>query len=388
MIPAYVQTILSLLDDAGGKPYLVGGCVRDTLMGLVPHDYDITTKLVPAALQELFAARGYRVITEGIRFGTVGVIAGGGVVEITPYRTESGYEDFRHPDDVRFVDDIALDLARRDFTVNAMAMDKDGNLLDLFGGRDDLARGVIRCVGDPMARFTEDALRILRALRFAVRFGFTIEEKTKKAMLETRALLHRIAAERIRSELCGILLGAAGPLPDVCTDVIAEVLPPFHEAPSLSSLPKDFPLRLYACVRGTSEKEIESICRDLRLSNAEADKLRDLSRMDALLFPLSENGRLALSPPVRRCVCDFGKERMIDYFDLLGADKTELSAFLSSGVYTLKALAVTGNDASSLPNIPRDRIGAALKDALYAVANGETANTKEDVTRFLSVWRE
>ena len=163
-IPEYVQRCLDRLEQAGFEAYIVGGCVRDHLMGNVPHDYDCCTAAEPEAMQAIFADR--QLVLAGLKHGTVGVVTDSGVVEITTFRTEGGYADSRHPDWVHFVRSLREDLARRDFTVNAMAYSPRRGLSDPFGGREDLKRGLLRAVGDPEKRFREDALRILRALKF------------------------------------------------------------------------------------------------------------------------------------------------------------------------------------------------------------------------------
>ena len=177
-LPEDAARALEKLESAGWESYAVGGCVRDSLLGIEPHDWDLCTAAPPEAMKKVFA--GERVIETGLKHGTLTLLAPSGPLEITTFRTESG-SDCRHPDRVSFVRDIHADLARRDFTVNAMAYSPARGLRDDFGGREDLKNGVLRCVGDPGERFREDALRILRALRFAARFGLTIEEKTAAA---------------------------------------------------------------------------------------------------------------------------------------------------------------------------------------------------------------
>lgn len=190
-LPEDAARALEKLESAGWESYAVGGCVRDSLLGIEPHDWDLCTAAPPEAMKKVFA--GERVIETGLKHGTLTLLAPSGPLEITTFRTESGYSDCRHPDRVSFVRDIHADLARRDFTVNAMAYSPVRGLRDDFGGREDLRNGVLRCVGDPGERFREDALRILRALRFAARFGLTIEEKTAAALRENRELLRNIS---------------------------------------------------------------------------------------------------------------------------------------------------------------------------------------------------
>ena len=178
MFPAQVSAVLTRLEQAGFPAYAVGGCVRDTLLGRTPEDWDVTTAARPEQTAALFAGHS---IPTGLRHGTVTVRQDGLSVEVTTFRTDGPYSDHRRPDAVYFSDSLAEDLCRRDLTVNAMAMDVRGALTDLYGGQDDLRRGVLRCVGDPDRRFGEDALRIMRTLRFSSVLGFTVEERTAPA---------------------------------------------------------------------------------------------------------------------------------------------------------------------------------------------------------------
>jgi len=203
-LPGYVDTALDILEGGGFEACLVGGCVRDALLGREPHDYDIATNAMPEQTERLFSS--YRTFEAGKRFGTVGAVIDGRKIEITTYRAEGGYEDRRHPGEVRFGVSLEDDLARRDITVNAMAWSRRGGMTDPFGGREDLEKGVIRCVGDPVVRFSEDALRILRVIRFSGRLGFSAEESTLRAMEQMKDGLEHISKERIRDELRGMLL--------------------------------------------------------------------------------------------------------------------------------------------------------------------------------------
>ena len=223
-IPTSIETLLDALRAAGYEAYPVGGCVRDSLMGRAPADWDLCTSALPAQTEAVFA--GYRLIETGLKHGTVAVLTDMGPVEITTFRTDGAYADGRHPDAVTFVPDVREDLARRDFTVNAMALAPDGTVLDPFGGRADLAAGIIRCVGEPDARFHEDGLRILRALRFASKLDFAIEPATAQCVLADRALLDGISRERVLSELKGLLMGpGAGRVLRDFAPVIFQVIP-------------------------------------------------------------------------------------------------------------------------------------------------------------------
>lgn len=202
-LPESVLFCVNSLENAGFPTYAVGGCVRDALLGLTPHDYDLCTAATPAQTAALFAT--LPLVLAGEKHGTVGVVTDGGVIEITTFRTEGTYADSRHPDFVEFVDNVEQDLARRDFTVNAMAFSPTRGFCDPFGGQNDLKNRILRAVGHPETRFSEDALRILRGVRFAARFSLTPDAATEQAMLSLASRLHSIAAERIFDELCKLL---------------------------------------------------------------------------------------------------------------------------------------------------------------------------------------
>ncbi len=226
-IPKTVRDVLSALEAAGHEAWCVGGCVRDRLLGREPGDWDVTTSALPEATMAVF---GKRAFPTGLQHGTVTVRTADGAVEVTTYRLDGNYRDHRRPDSVTFTRSLSEDLRRRDFTVNAMAMDLRGELCDPFGGQEDLKRGVLRCVGEPDLRFREDALRILRGLRFASVLGLDIAPDTAAAIHRNRDLLRAIAPERIQAELLKLLVGngAAAVLrayPDVLGVFWPEVLP-------------------------------------------------------------------------------------------------------------------------------------------------------------------
>ena len=202
-IPEYVLACLNALEDAGFACYCVGGCVRDALLGNIPQDYDLCTAATPEQMKAVFHDRA--LILAGEKHGTVGVIMPEGVVEITTFRTEGQYHDNRHPDWVAFVTNIEADLARRDFTVNAMAYSPTRGFADPFGGRNDLKNKILRAVGQPEARFQEDSLRILRGVRFGVRYGLTSDAETEKAMFRLAPLMDHLARDRVFDELCKLL---------------------------------------------------------------------------------------------------------------------------------------------------------------------------------------
>ena len=204
-VPDYGLRVLRALEDAGFETWVVGGWVRDALLGAPMHDVDVTTSAPWQETERVLRAAGIEVHETGTAHGTVTAVIDGQPVEVTTYRVEGTYSDRRHPDEVRFVRDVREDLARRDFTVNAMAYHPDRGLLDLFGGREDLSRGVVRAVGDPYRRFEEDALRVLRAVRFACRLGFEVEPRTQAALVACAPELDGIARERVGQEMDGIV---------------------------------------------------------------------------------------------------------------------------------------------------------------------------------------
>ena len=201
-IPQKAAQILRTLNAAGYEAYVVGGCVRDSMLNRVPGDWDITTSALPEQVKELF----HRTVDTGIQHGTVTVMMDKEGFEVTTYRVDGEYHDGRHPDAVTFTRSLEEDLKRRDFTINAMAYHPEHGLVDLFGGMEDIDQKIIRCVGNPVERFTEDALRMLRAVRFSAQLGFTVEENTKAALARMAGNLEHVSAERIQTELVKLLV--------------------------------------------------------------------------------------------------------------------------------------------------------------------------------------
>ena len=201
-LPEHIHYCIDRLEHAGFATYAVGGCVRDYLLGLIPHDYDLCTAATPAQIKDIFSE--HRLVLSGEKHGTITILLAQ-PVEITTFRTEGGYADSRHPDWVQFVTDIEADLSRRDFTVNAMAFSPTRGFADPFGGQKDLQNKILRAVGDPSQRFTEDALRILRGARFAVRYHLQVEQATKHAMFQLADRMEGLARERVLDELCKLL---------------------------------------------------------------------------------------------------------------------------------------------------------------------------------------
>lgn len=286
--PPAARALLLQFNTAAVGAYPVGGCVRDALMGIPPHDWDVAVTCVPEETLRLCESWGYRAIPTGLQHGTVTILTADGPVECTTCRTEGGYSDGRHPDGVSFTGKLTDDLSRRDFTVNAMAaaLSEDGEsfeIIDLFGGQDDLANRIIRCVGDPHTRLTEDALRVLRGVRFAVRLGFDIHPDTKTALRDCGHGLARISRERVSTELQGILLSRD---PERGISLLTELELLNHVLPcgisprgmgNLQGLPVDFTLRCASLLWQMPTEELDQNLKSLKLSNHMADHIRTLA---------------------------------------------------------------------------------------------------------------
>ena len=266
--------LLDALHAAGYAAYAVGGCVRDSLLGRTAHDWDLCTSALPQQVMELFGAE--QCIPTGLQHGTVTIKYGGQLYETTTFRTEGSYTDGRHPDAVQFVPDVREDLARRDFTINAMAYNAAEGLVDPFGGQKDLQNGLLRAVGEPQQRFTEDALRILRLYRFAARFGFALDAATARAARQLAPHLDCISAERIQEELAKLL---AAPQPGAYLEpaVLAVVLPELTPEgltaakPVVDACPageENLPVRWAALLRSLGESATRRVLKRLRCSNA------------------------------------------------------------------------------------------------------------------------
>ena len=287
--------LLDTLHRAGYAAYVVGGCVRDSLLGLTPHDWDLCTSALPQQGMELFGEE--KCIPTGLQHGTVTVKQGGGLYEITTFRTEGAYTDGRHPDEVHFVPDVREDLARRDFTINAMAYNAKEGLVDPFGGQADLQSGILRAVGVPHQRFTEDALRILRLYRFAARFDFSIDPPTAQAAQELCAHLDCVSVERIEEELAK-LLSAPAPAAYLDEKILGVVLPELSPEALAAAKPvvdacpageQALPVRLAALLLSLGEDGTRRTLRRLRCSNACIEETAVLVREVVSGVPVSLN---------------------------------------------------------------------------------------------------
>lgn len=385
--------LLDALHGAGHAAYAVGGCVRDSLLGLDPHDWDLCTSARPEQVMALFGEE--KCIPTGLQHGTVTVKQGGRLYETTTFRTEGAYSDGRHPDAVCFVPDVREDLARRDFTINAMAYSAEEGLIDPFGGRDDLATHLVRAVGEPERRFEEDALRILRLYRFAARFGFAIDPATGAAARALGPHLDCVSAERIQEELLKLL---AAPRPGSYLEpaVLAVVLPelePEKQPEQFAELcrtidrieptAENVPARLAALLWPLGEAGARKALRKLKCSNALTDEVTALER-EAPGTPGSEMqltakrllGRYEL-PTIQRltALCSARHPEQTRAFAALRAEAERLTA--ENACCRVSQLAVNGRDLMAAGVRPGPGLRQVLNALLETVITGQTPNEKD-----------
>ena len=385
--------LLDALHGAGHAAYAVGGCVRDSLLGLDPHDWDLCTSARPEQVMALFGEE--KCIPTGLQHGTVTVKQGGRLYETTTFRTEGAYSDGRHPDAVCFVPDVREDLARRDFTINAMAYSAEEGLIDPFGGRDDLAAHLVRAVGEPERRFEEDALRILRLYRFAARFGFAIDPATGAAARALGPHLDCVSAERIQEELLKLL---AAPRPGSYLEpaVLAVILPelePEKQPERFAELcrtidrieptAENVPARLAALLWPLGEAGARKALRKLKCSNALTDEVTALER-EAPGTPGSEMqltakrllGRYEL-PTIQRltALCSARHPERTGAFAALRAEAEQLTA--ENACCRVSQLAVNGRDLMAAGVRPGPGLRQVLNALLEAVITGQTPNEKD-----------
>ena len=385
--------LLDALHGAGHAAYAVGGCVRDSLLGLDPHDWDLCTSARPEQVMALFGEE--KCIPTGLQHGTVTVKQGGRLYETTTFRTEGAYSDGRHPDAVCFVPDVREDLARRDFTINAMAYSAEEGLIDPFGGRDDLAAHLVRAVGEPERRFEEDALRILRLYRFAARFGFAIDPATGAAARALGPHLDCVSAERIQEELLKLL---AAPRPGSYLEpaVLAVVLPELEpeEQPErfaelcrtidrIEPTAENVPARLAALLCPLGEAGARKALRKLKCSNALTDEVTALER-EAPGTPGSEMqltakrllGRYELQTIQRlTALCSARHPEQTGALAALRAEAERLTA--ENACCRVSQLAVNGRDLMAAGVRPGPGLRQVLNALLEAVITGQTPNEKD-----------
>lgn len=432
-MPKNVDIAINLLQSAGFEAYAVGGCVRDSLLGKTPNDWDITTSAKPEDMKSVFA--DFHCIDTGIKHGTVTVVIDGEPLEITTFRLDGEYEDNRHPKSVTFTSNLGADLGRRDFTVNAMAYSKKTGTVDLFGGQNDLKNKIIRCVGDPDRRFNEDALRILRALRFASALDFEIEEKTAQSLLKNRALLGNISEERIAKELLKLVCGKGAKR--ILTDfapVLFEILPELqpmyknsHDNPhhcydiyehtliAVESIDPEptlrFAMLLHDCgkpaVKKFDENGVAHFYGHQRISAEISAQI--LARLkvsnkfrDEILFLVSNHDRWELyenTEKMPRYLSKFGLDGVLNLLKVMRADvlaqsleyryrldqiadaeETAKNLAAQKPCLSLSELQINGRTLMDI-GIPQGRkLGAVLAQLLDEVIDGVTKNTQEALT--------
>lgn len=432
-MPKNVDTAINLLQSAGFEAYAVGGCVRDSLLGKTPNDWDITTSAKPENMKSVFA--DFHCIDTGIKHGTVTVVIDGEPLEITTFRLDGEYEDNRHPKSVTFTSNLGTDLGRRDFTVNAMAYSKMTGTVDLFGGQNDLKNKIIRCVGDPDRRFNEDALRILRALRFASALDFEIEEKTAQSLLKNCALLGNISEERIAKELlklvCGkgakrILTGFAPVLfeilpelqpmyknshdnPHHCYDIYehtliaVESIDPeptlrfamlLHDCgkPAVKKFDENSVAHFYGHQRISAEISAQILAR-LKVSNKFRDEIlllvsnhdrwelyENTEKMPRYLSKFGLDGVLKLLKVMRADVLAQSPEYRYRLDQIADAEEIAKNLAAQKPCLSLSELQINGRTLMDI-GIPQGRkLGAVLAQLLDEVIDGVTKNTQEALT--------
>lgn len=432
-IPTHALTVVERLEHYGFEAYVVGGCVRDSLLGRTPKDWDVCTNALPQEVLRVF--RRFHVIKTGLQHGTVTVMVERQPVEVTTFRIDGDYSDNRHPDSVNFVGRVEEDLARRDFTINAMAYNPTRGLVDAFGGQEDLQARIIRCVGEPDARFNEDGLRILRALRFAARYDFGIETETSFSMHRNRHLLENVSVERIFCELKGILvgegvLGMLQAFPDIFTIIIPELAPAVgfdqcnphhrydvwtHTVHAVQAAPADELLRLALLlhdiakpatfVRGEDGRGhfynhgergaalARRILLRLKSDTATLQAVETLVREHDSMLPTT-------APGMRRLIGRLGVERLQQLLDVKQADMAAQSthelerkkAALRAArllledvleeppVFSVGNLAINGRDLKTMGVSPGPAMGGILKTLLSEVQDDLLPNTREALT--------
>ena len=395
-LPENVRFILHMLREAGHEAYVVGGCVRDSIMGRKPHDWDICTSAKPEQVIEIF--NHYKVIPTGLKHGTVTIMKNDKPYEITTYRVDGEYDDARHPKDVTFTTSLEEDLSRRDFTMNALAYNNNNDLVDLFGGVNDIKNGVVRCVGNPSERFSEDALRIMRALRFATRFGFKIEENTFASMKEKKSLLSKISAERINSELTQIIMCEAEDVARIlykAEDILFELFPALRENDgsyinNILHSNKIKSVRL-ALLFDFPEEQLKDILTNLRYDNETISSVLNTRKYGQQILKY-DSEKYTIEYFLKRIMHDIGYEDTqkalfycIAYSRAKSNEKQEL-LFTNmlyvvmvindrNECYKLSQLAVNGNDIKHF-GYKGQQIGTVLNYLLDMVMKGILENNK------------
>lgn len=384
-IPKHVKTILDRLENAGFDAYVVGGSLRDSLLGKEAHDWDVTSGATPDEVISLFP--DMHVIPTGLKHGTVTVVSNGDPIEITTFRTDGEYIDSRRPESVSFSKNVEDDLSRRDFTVNAMAYNESRGLVDLFGGKDDLLRRIIRCVGDPEKRFSEDALRIMRAFRFSSQLDFEIEEKTLAAAHSMKNGLKNIARERIGSEFLRLLEGVAAKdsllkMGEILDIIIPETIDTqrFYK---IDDLQRDAITRLAFLLCGSPIETVRNAAHSLKLSSKQTQRLMKLCA------PPTENDLKNLTESrARRLLAAYGENTLAaaeisSHLYDIDAESIEIlrRVIKTDPPVTLHRLAINGSDLINEGIASGRDVGAVLSRLLDEIIERPENNIKEILLR-------
>lgn len=375
--PKVVLRIYDLLYSHTKKVYFVGGCVRDALMGKACTDFDITLCMTPQRIIQILKDASFFPFMKNEKFGTVSVDVKEGnsllTVEITPFRSEGDYRDFRHPQSIVFAQRIQDDLSRRDFTVNAIALSKEG-VQDDFDGMTDMQNLLLRCVGDAKERFREDALRILRALRFCAQLGFEMEEQTEKALYECAHLLSKISLERKTAEIKKLLISQhAEAVLKKYYPILSKIIGEYTVDKAFSALSKDPLLRFFSLVC-KNQAESRALC----LSKKEKERLSLLFRA----YSECENGLdKSVSKKERELILKYGAQTVTSLFDLFLLEKDALCEYLENGTYSLSRLCISGAELEKLGFRGRE-ISLVLNEILKKTANFELENKKETLLAY------
>ncbi len=381
ILPKNVEFILEQLNKHGYEGYIVGGCVRDHIMGIEPHDYDITTSALPKQIKEIFS----HTVDTGIQHGTVAVILDKTAYEVTTYRIDGEYKDNRHPEEVIFTDKLTGDLSRRDFTVNAIAYNSEKGFVDIFGGRQDIKNKVIRGVGDPGKRFKEDALRMMRALRFSAQLDFSIEKNTLGAIKENAPLIENISAERVREELFRLigsnhnerleLLKSSG----MAEYILPEIFDVNTDLSQINKLSKNIALRLAYLFFDIGEKRLKDMLIRLRtdgrtislaslLVKYGSDAVDDEYSMRRLINAAGED-----TPLLTELICALQNRDADSVLKLYNS--------VSKDCCSLKELAVKGSDITAL-GIKGKAVGNILNSILDHVMHYPQKNNREELIAY------
>lgn len=432
-LPSYVNTVLNNIISHGFEAYIVGGCVRDFLLNRTPNDFDITTNATPLQVEEIF--KDFHVIETGLQHGTVTVVVEGVTVEITTYRIDGLYSDGRHPDNVQYTSKLKDDLSRRDFTINAMAYNHEVGIVDKFNGINDLKNGLITCVGEPQKRFSEDALRIMRAIRFSSQLNFSIEENTSNKVHELKDTLNKVSVERIAVELNKLIMGdKPHEILTSYSDVISTIIPEIkscigfnqhsryhkydvweHMAISVQNSPKNLNIRLAMLLHDIGKPKTftldingnghfykhayvgaeisEKILKNLKYDNA------TIKRVTTLIYHHDDEFHNVYD--IKKSISNLGKEVFFELISVQQADALSKHDFCSKHVQeleeiktiaqdliskneclSLKDLAINGNDLKSI-GIQGKNIGDTLNILLDNVLKDTLKNDKNSLINYV-----